>query len=244
MVALLTTFAGIGNTPADGENSRDSSYKIYELYSNIDDYLKSFLDEELPIQKYTSSVRWDAWKRDCIRYPWGKPDPRGEMLFRNVQILDDPHSLDIFFIGLLHIPLFHRELSQKGYKPYIICWHFQEKMNEWDPYYILRNLRRDSLIPPETGEPCIIIGDRHGKNYEISFPDPIELKANKIKSVHFHIELLGLDLKPDEQLKILKNALFGEEIFWGQRKIYAYIQKLKEHDLKVLIEGIEPPKYQ
>ena len=87
-----------------------------------------------PVEKYTSSVRWEAWERDCMRYPQGKPDLRGEKLFRNLEILDDPSSLDIFFIGLLHIPLFHKELKEKGFKPYITCWHFQEEMNDWDPF--------------------------------------------------------------------------------------------------------------
>jgi hypothetical protein len=179
-----------------------------------------------------------------MRYPQGKPDPRGEKLFRNVHVLDDPYSLDIFFIGLLHIPLFHRELTRKGFKPYIICWHFQEDMNEWDPFYILRDLRRDPVAPPEEGEPCIIIGDRHGKNYRIAFPDPVMLKERNINKVHFHIELLECNLGHQEQLESLKNAVFGEEIFWGQRKIFGYIQKLKHHGLEVLIDGIEPKRYQ
>jgi hypothetical protein len=230
--AIVTTFAGSDKIPVH-----------LEAYSSLDDYLKSFLQDCLPIRKYTSSVREDAWERDCIRYPKGKPDLRGEKLFRNVQLLDDPNSLDIFFIGVLHIPLFHRELSKKGFKPYIICWHFQEELNEWDPFYILRDLRRDPLTPPLDGEPCIIIGDRHGKNYGIAFPDPVELGERNINKVHFHIELLERNLEPDGQLESLKNAVFGEEIFWGQRKIYEYIQTLKFHGLDVLIEGIEPAKY-
>jgi hypothetical protein len=214
-----------------------------EYHSSLNDYLKSFLEDCLPLEKYISSVNWDAWKRDCVRYPRGKPDPRGESLFRNVQLMEDPHSLDIFFVGLLHIPLFHRELSKSGFKPYLICWHFQEEMNEWDPFYILRDLRRDPLSPPELGEPCIIIGDRHGKDYRIAFPDPVMLKEKNINKVHFYIELLECDLEAKSQLVCLKNAMFGEEIFWGQRKIYGYIQELKRHGMEVLIEGIEPPKY-
>jgi hypothetical protein len=220
----------------------ENEYERHEVYYPLDSYLKSFLKDNLPLDKYTASVRWSAWERDCMRYPQGKPDPRGEKLFRNVHLLDDPYSLDIFFIGLLHIPLFHRELTKKGYKPYIICWHLQEEMNEWDPFYILRDLRRDPLAPPEEGEPCIIIGDRHGKNYRISFPDPFELKDRNINKVHFHIELLEKDLKFHEQLESLKNAVFGEEIFWAQRKIHGYIKELKQHDIEVLIEGIEPPR--
>jgi hypothetical protein len=242
MFAILTAFAGLGNSSTKGGSIRENLHEIRDIYSHLDDYLKSFLEDNLPLQKYVSSVKWDAWERDCMRYPQGKPDPRGERLFRNVQLLDDPLSLDIFFIGLLHIPLFHRELAQKGFKPYIICWHFQEEMNEWDPYQILRDLRRDPLSPPEKGEPCIIIGDRHGKNYKISFPDPVELKERNIKKVHFHIELLERHLEHHMQLECLKNAVFGEKIFWGQRKIYGYIQQLKLHGMEVLIDGIEPPR--
>ena len=242
MIAFLAAFAGPGNAPADESPKRECPSEGIEIHSPLDDYLKSFLDDCLPLQKYTSSVKWDAWERDCMRYPQGKPDLRGEKLFRNAKIIDDPSSLDIFFIGLLHIPLFHRELTRKGFKPYIICWHFQEELNEWDSFYILRDLRRDPLTLPEKGEPCIIIGDRHGKNYRISFPDPVELKERNIKKVHFHIELLECNLEPQVQLESLKNAVFGEEIFWGQRKIYGYIQKLKFHGMEVVIEGIEPPR--
>jgi len=230
LLAFLTALAAAENV------------SVHDLHSHLDEYLRSFLEDSLPLQKYTSSVRWDAWERDCMRYPQGKPDLRGEKLFRNAQILDDPHSLDVFFIGLIHIPFFHRELTKKGFKPYIICWHFQEEMNEWDPFYILRDLRRDPLVPPDRGEPCIIIGDRHGKNYKISFPNPVELIDKNIERVHFHIELLESHLEHNAQLKALKNAVFGVEIFWGQRKIFDYIQNLQRHGLEVLIDGIEPPR--
>lgn len=61
--------------------------------------------------------------------------------------------------------------------------------------------------------------------------------------MHFHIELLESHLNPRAQLESLKNAVFGEEIFWGQRKIYDYIKELKFHGIEVLIDGIEPRKY-
>jgi hypothetical protein len=63
------------------------------------------------------------------------------------------------------------------------------------------------------------------------------------EKLHFHIELLDMNLEPHTQLELLKNAVFGEEIFWGQRKIYEYIQKLKLHDMGVRIDGIEPSRH-
>lgn len=234
-------FAGPENPLAKNKDHQILPSPENNRYFSLDDYLKDFLHENLPLEKYTSSVRWDAWERDCMRYPQGKPDLRGEKLFRNLEILDDPSSLDIFFIGLLHIPLFYKGLKEKGFKPYITCWHFQEKMNDWDPFQILRYLRRDPIAPTPEGEPCMIIGDRHGKNYTIPFPNPVELRKRNINKVHFHIELLKKGLEPEEQLEDLKKAVFGGEIFWGQRKIHDYIQTLKRYGIEVQIDGIEPP---
>jgi hypothetical protein len=240
MAVFLVAFAGPENAPARDGMVHDHYVPGRDPFSPLDDYLRSYLDDCLPLEKYTSSVRRDAWQRDCWRYPQGMPDPRGEKLFRNAHILDDPSSLDIFFIGVLHTPLFHRELTCRGFKPYFISWHFQENLTAWDPFYILRHLRRDPIVPPEDGEPCIIIGDRHGKNYRIAFPDPIELKKRDIDKVHFHIELLDSRLEPRVQRERLKDAFFDDEIFWGQRKIYQYILQLELHGIDVLIDGIEP----
>jgi hypothetical protein len=226
-----------------GFGSEDSDALVrLELDSDLDAYLGSFLNVNLPLQKYASSVKWEAWERDCLRFPHGEPDPRGVELFNNVQLLDDPNSLDIFFIGNNHIPLFHKELTQRGFKPYIISWHLQEEMDDWAPYYILRHLRRDPIAPPEEGEPCIIIGDCHGKDYRIPFPDPVEIIKRNISKIHFHIELLAPGLTYQQQVEKLKNAEFNRNIFWGQRKIFQYIQKLEHKNLSVCIEGIEPVK--
>jgi hypothetical protein len=69
------------------------------------------------------------------------------------------------------------------------------------------------------------------------------LKDKNIERVHFHIELLKSHLETHAQLESLKNAVFGGEIFWGQRKIYDYIQQLERFGVEVLIDGIEPRRY-
>jgi len=243
MIACFIALSGSRNAPVNSWPVHDNPLRISEFSTDLDSYLRSFLDVNLPLQKYTSSVRWDAWERDCIRFPSGEPDPRGEKLFANVHLWNDPECLDIFFIGNNHIPLFHKALTQKRFKPYIISWHLQEDMDDWAPYFILRHLRRDPIAPPDKGKPCIIIGDCHGKNYRIAFPDPEALAKRNITKVHFHIELLEPGLAFEKQLEKLKNAAFNKTVFWGQRKIYKYIQELEKHNLAVSVEGIEPVKH-
>jgi hypothetical protein len=240
LAVCVVLVALMGPAHVKDSSPRYGTVRGNDYNSALDEYLKTFLDVNLPIQKYASSVRWDAWERDCLRRPHGQPDPRGENLLKNLCIPDDRFSLDIIFIGNNHIPLFHKDLTHKGFKPYIISWHLQEELDDWDPYYILRHLRRDPIAPPQRGEPCIIIGDCHGKYYKMELPDPLELRKCGINKVHFHIELLASGLSYEDQLEHLKNAVFGKDIFWGQRKLYDYIKKLLQHNIEVQIDGLEP----
>jgi hypothetical protein len=154
LAVCLAIFAGLTHALYKNSSARDLLIPDSET---LDKYLKTFLALNLPLQKYASSARWDAWELDCIRLPRGRPDPRGEKLLNNLE-----------------------------------------------------------------------------------FPDPVELKKCGITKVHFHIELLRQGMPFDDQLEHLKKAFFGDEIFWGQRILYSYIQRLMQHNIKVQIDGIEP----